>query len=92
MISSNVLLGAGIILFGAVTLRGVAAYVTCHISRIELVDNESILVETLSMPPFAEKRQLVTRHAFHAMGSGAYVFVSISVCYHSLTSAQLSRQ
>jgi hypothetical protein len=64
------ILGAGVIAFGAITLRGIAAYVSCHISRIEIIDDDTLLVKTLAMP-FGERQQHVTRHAVHAMGSGA---------------------
>ena len=64
------MLGAGIVLFGAITLRGISAYVTCHISRIDVIDDGSLLVKSLAMP-FGERQQIVARHAFHAMGSGA---------------------
>jgi hypothetical protein len=57
------------VLFGAVTLRAIAAFVTCHISLIQIIDSDSLRVKSLAMP-FGEKEQLVSRHAFHAMGSG----------------------
>ncbi len=62
-------LGIGVVLFGAITLRGISAYVTCHISHIETIDSDTLLVKSLAMP-FGDKQQLITRHAFHAMGSG----------------------
>jgi len=61
--SRDAMLGAGLILFGALTLRGISAYVTCHISRIDVVDDGSLLVKSLAMP-FGDRQQLVARHAF----------------------------
>jgi hypothetical protein len=66
----DTMLGVGVVLFGAITLRAISAYVTCHISRIDTVDHDALLVKSLAMP-FGEKEQIVTRHAFHAMGSSA---------------------
>lgn len=69
-----------VVLFGALTLRAISAYVTCHISRIDITDGDSLLVKSLTMP-FGEKQQLITRHAFHAMGSGSCsALLRLSAC------------